>query len=418
MSCCFENTLHYSSPGHGDWGVVRIGMLAPESVQLFICPSACGRHGAIGAMKQGLKDRLFYLYVSQRDIIDGYDDLIPEAVEEVLEVLEPRPRVFFLFVSCLDDLIGTDHEALLSALGARHPEIAFRMCHMNPISLGSRTPPPVSIQNNLYSLLAPSEKRDEGINAIGNLEPTAVTSELYHFLSAYGVSRLRHISQYETLNAYQEMAGSRANLVIGAPGRQAAGQMEERLGIPWIFMPVTYDMEEIEDNYRRLKAFLFPDREEACDWGPARERALQAIRRAVKKAGRFPIIIDASAASQPFGMAKALLTYGFSVVRVEAQDCMAFDKPHMEWLREHHPEVELHQPEHHRAVLFDRRMENSLAIGVEGAYLAGSRHVADLFNDSGMFGFDGVCRLMRLIEEAAEQETDLEQLINGYGLVV
>lgn len=97
---------------------------------------------------------------------------------------------------------------------------------------------------------------------------------------------------------------------------------------------------------------------------------------------------------------------------------MAFDKPHMEWLREHHPEVELHQPEHHRAVLFDRRMENSLAIGVEGAYLAGSRHVADLFNDSGMFGFDGVCRLMRLIEEAAEQETDLGQLINGYGLVV
>ena len=160
MSCCFENTLHYSSPGHGDWGVVRIGMLAPESVQLFICPSACGRHGAIGAMKQGLKDRLFYLYVSQSDIIDGYDDLIPEAVEEVLEVLEPRPRVFFLFVSCLDDLIGTDHEALLSALGARHPEIAFRMCHMNPISLGSRTPPPVSIQNNLYSLMAPSEKLD------------------------------------------------------------------------------------------------------------------------------------------------------------------------------------------------------------------------------------------------------------------
>ena len=44
MRCCFENTLHYSSPGHGDWGVVRIGMLLPESVQLFVCPSACRRH--------------------------------------------------------------------------------------------------------------------------------------------------------------------------------------------------------------------------------------------------------------------------------------------------------------------------------------------------------------------------------------
>ena len=76
------------------------------------------------------------------------------------------------------------------------------------------------------------------------------------------------------------------------------------------------------------------------------------------------------------------------------------------------------QPEHHRAVLFDRRMENSLALGVEGAYLADSKYTADLFNDGGMFGYDGVIRLMRLLSEAAEQETDLEQLINGYGLVV
>lgn len=98
MRGCFEDTLHYSSPGHGDWGVVRIGMLAPESVQLFVCPSACGRHGAIGAMRQGLKDRLHYLYVSQSDIVNGYDDLIPEAVAEVIAVSEKRPKVFLLAV--------------------------------------------------------------------------------------------------------------------------------------------------------------------------------------------------------------------------------------------------------------------------------------------------------------------------------
>ena len=68
-------------------------------------------------MKQGLKDRLFYLYVSQSDIVDGYDPLIPEAVKNVLEALKKQPKVFFIFVSCLDDLIGTDHEALLEELG-------------------------------------------------------------------------------------------------------------------------------------------------------------------------------------------------------------------------------------------------------------------------------------------------------------
>ena len=87
MNGAFEDTLHYTSPAHGGWGMVRIGMLVPESVQLFVCPFACGRHGAIGAMRQGFKDRLAYLYVDQNDIVRGYDDQIPGAVEELLDAL-------------------------------------------------------------------------------------------------------------------------------------------------------------------------------------------------------------------------------------------------------------------------------------------------------------------------------------------
>ena len=73
MSCCFENTLHYSSPANGGRGVVRIGMMMPESVELFVCPFACGRHGAISAMKQELKGRLSYLYINQSDVIKSHD---------------------------------------------------------------------------------------------------------------------------------------------------------------------------------------------------------------------------------------------------------------------------------------------------------------------------------------------------------
>lgn len=48
-----HDTLHYSSPAHGGWGVVRTVMLVPESYRLFVCPFACGRHGAIGVAYQG-----------------------------------------------------------------------------------------------------------------------------------------------------------------------------------------------------------------------------------------------------------------------------------------------------------------------------------------------------------------------------
>ena len=153
MACQFENTLHYSSPANGGRGIVRTGMLIPESVELFVCPFACGRHGSISAVKQDLKHRLSYLYVNQADIINGYDELIIPAVEELLETLPQRPKVVLIFVSCLDDLIGTDHEALQEKLAQCFPDVKFRSCHMNPISKGSKTPPAISIQNNIYSLL-------------------------------------------------------------------------------------------------------------------------------------------------------------------------------------------------------------------------------------------------------------------------
>ena len=418
MNCCFENTLHYSSPGHGDWGVVRIGMLLPESVQLFVCPSACGRHGAIGAMRQGLKDRLFYLYVDQKDIVDGYDDLIPHAVEEVLAVLKKRPRAFYIFVSCLDDLLGTDHEALREKLGKMHPDIHFLTGHMNPISLGSKTPPPVSIQNNLYCGLAWNGAKDACVNSIGNLTAVAQSSELYGFLEACGVPALRHISQYSTYDGYLEMGKSRANLVLGAAGRQAAEQMEERIGTPCLFLPATYLPEEIEENYRKLGAFLGCQGEPDFDLAACRRQAEEAVKEARTAVGALPIVIDATAVAQPFGLAKALLSWGFSVVRVECQECPAFDKGHLAWLEEYHPEVEIFQTEHHRAVLFDRRLPESLALGVEGAYLAGSRYVADLFNDEGNFGYDGIVRLMKILAAGAAAPTDLESLIGSYGLVV
>ncbi len=418
MSCCFENTLHYSSPAHGDWGVVRIGMLAPESVQLFVCPFACGRHGAIGAMRQGFKNRLFYLYISQSDIINGYDDLIPEAVEEVFAALPKMPRVFFIFVSCLDDLIGTDHEALLAVLGAEHPDVAFRVCHMNPISLGSLTPPPISIQNNLYSLLEPAENRDQGVNSLGNLVALSPDSELHDFLEAAGCDGLRHISQYETYDAYQEMARSRANLVLAPAGRYAAQQMQEKHGLSFLFLPVSYRLEEIEESYRRLQEFLLPGQPLAFDFSRQKAAALQQVERARTLVGSTPVIVDGSAVVRPFGLARALLEYGFSVCRIEAQECSAIDRSDMEWLRAKHPEIEIFQPQHHKAVLFQRRLPGSIAIGVDGAYLAGSRYVVDLFNDQGMFGYYAVKKLMELIEEAAKAPVDLEGLINEYGLVV
>ena len=416
MGCKFEDTLHYSSPANGGRGIVRTGMLIPESAELFVCPFACGRHGSISAVKQNFKDRLAYLYLEQSDIIEGYDDVIVPAVGELLESLPKRPKVLLIFVSCLDDLIGTDHEALQKTLSETYPDIRFRSCHMNPISAGSKTPPTVSIQNDMYSLLDKQKELDEGVNCIGSLAAVSEDSEIHSFLRDMGFSRFRHITHYDKFDEYQEMAKSQFNLVIAPAGRQAAEQMEERMEKPFLFLPVSYRLEEIENQYQKLSRWL--NREMTFDFTEYQERARQSIERAKETVGDLPIIVDASAVIRPFDMARALLEYGFHVVRIQAQECIPIDQENFAWLEREHPEVEVMQPKHHKAVLQDRRIPESISIGVDGAYLAGSRHVADLFADEGMYGYHGVELLMQKLEKAANETTDLKQMIEEYGLVV
>lgn len=444
MACHFKDTLHYSSPANGGRGIVRTGMLIPESVELFVCPFACGRHGSISAVKQDMKHRLSYLYVDQADIINGYDDQIIPAVGELLETLVERPKVVLVFVSCLDDLIGTDHESLMEKLSEKYPDVRFRSCHMNPISKGSKTPPAISIQNNIYSLLEPVEEKDAGMNCIGNLIEIDEKCEIHEYLKSLGFGKLRHITHYDTFEGYQDMAKSKANLVITPVGKQAAEQMEKKHGTPFAFLPVSYRLEQIERMYRELARvfdaeekigsgpgescaeesgdFVFAasgaERKACFDFEPYKREAQAAIWRAHAAVGNTPIVVDASAVKSPFGLARALVEYGFHVVRVQTPECIGIDKEDYEWIVQNHPEIEIVQSMHHNVVLRENQIPESIAIGVDGAYLAGSKYVVDLFDDEGMYGYHGLRCLMEKLEHALEKEIDLENMIHEYGLVV
>ena len=77
--------LHYCAPTHGGWGVVRTAMLVPELYMLFVCPSACGRHGAIAAIEHGCKNRVGYLCIEDHEIVLGsYEDEIRNAMPALM----------------------------------------------------------------------------------------------------------------------------------------------------------------------------------------------------------------------------------------------------------------------------------------------------------------------------------------------
>jgi nitrogenase molybdenum-iron protein alpha/beta subunit len=417
MEPVFENTLRYTAPSHGDWGIVRIASLVPESFTIFICPFACGRHGALGAIGQGFKHRLAYIYITQKDIIEGYDQTLIQGVDEILGRLAQTPKAVMVYVSCLDDLIGTDLDALMDELHEKHPQTAFRAGHMNPITMESAAPPPVTTQDAMFSFLEISDKKTGNINLIGNLENIEPKNELFRAVREAGRSGLCHMSDFESFEGFQKMAQSSHNLVMTPSGLLAAQNMQKKHGIPFLFLPASYNIGEIAEQYKQF--FEFVGAQVPVNFLPEEEAgAIKEIRAALRAVGERPIVISASATVRPFSMAEALIIYGFDVAAVVAQEVLPIDRPAFERLFAVKPDIQVIQPEHPEVIRFENRMEEAIAIGFDAAYITGSEHIVNLSADMRMFGYRGVRQLMRMIKEACGQVSDLKKLIEEYGVVI
>ena len=423
MSCCqhnlFEESLYYSSPAHGGWGVLKMGQLVPESYQLFVSPAACGRHGALAARMEDRKSRVSYLFLSEDDIVSGgYEDSIIKSAQKLLAHLNRRgkmPKVLMIFVSCIDDLLGTDHDALIMQLEEEFPDVRFTFAHMNPTSTDTGVPPAVNIQNKDYALLDKREDCDNGVNLIGNLAPLRENSELFTMLRKMGASHVRHISDYTTFAAYQEMAKSRLNLVTAPTGKYASVQMEKKLGIPFEMALTSFQIDSVKETYEKIAKHM----NAACpDFTAYEEKCREIMKETAKALGDMEMIIDGETITRPFDLAKTLLEAGMKVRCVYEQKVLPSDEANFNWVRENHPEVMVLQPQHPKTTVCEKFGEDCLSIGFSAAYISGAKHVLDIAGQHGLYGFQGIIDLMQMIQEAAKKEVDLKELLEDTVLVV
>lgn len=425
MSCCcatenvFENSLHYSSPAHGGWGVLKMAHLIPESYTLFVSPAACGRHGALAARMENRKNRVSYLFLSEDDIVSGgYEDLLIQAVEKLIKHLEKChkvPKVLTLFVSCIDDLLGTDHDALIQELSELYPHIRFIFCHMNPTSTDTGVPPAVNVQNKNYSLLDVTKERDEGVNIIGNLAPLRENGELFQILHEMEVSPVRHISDYDTFSGYQEMAKSRLNLVVTPTGKYASTQMEKKHGIPYEIAFTSFQAECVKETYERIAKQLGKKCPEVTAYEKEVKEALQKTAEALKG---MPVIIDGEAIVRPFDLAKALLQAGINVTCVFEQKLLPSDEENYQWVMKNYPDITILQPQNPKVTVLEKFQGECLSIGYSAAYITGAKYVVDIAGQHGLYGYQGIIDLAKMMEMAAKEPADLKKLLDEAVIVV
>ncbi|MBR0030969.1 MAG: hypothetical protein IJP61_01565 [Treponema sp.] len=412
----FEKTLQYVSPAHGGWGVIRVAALVPESHLLFVCPFACGRHGALGGIINKIKDRVHYLYIDESDIVSGnYENLIPDGVKELFDFLETRPKVLYIFVSCLDDLLGTDHESLNEELSELFPDVHFVTAHMNPFKQDTKIPPAVGLQISIYSMFTENLPKKNQINMIGNNAFVSEDCELYSLMENAGY-KICHLGLCKSFDDFMAMQKSNLNLILHPCAKIAAEKMEKNCGIPSMLAFNTYDIEEIESYYHAIEKKLGI---KFADFSENKKHAAASIERVKNLVGDYPLVIDYQAVLKPFSLAKVLVQAGFNVKMIFCDGSVsAFEKEKCAWLLEKVPDLQIISALHPDSIKLENKMPESLCIGFSGGYLTKSVHVVDLMEDEGLYGFWGVEKLMEKMEESFTHKTDVNKIIAGAKLIV
>jgi nitrogenase molybdenum-cofactor synthesis protein NifE len=415
-----ETCFQYTPPSHGDWGIVRVGMLVPEAVMLFIAPPACGRHGAIAGLQLGFKERLFYLYLSETDLVSGtHLETTRQAAAEILATVTPRPKALILCVSCVDYLLGSDFDAVVAALEAEH-RLPVRLSYMNPIAMDGKTPPQLNMQRTIYSFLPERTKtaqdmQKRSVNLVGNFTPVDRDSEIYAVLQQAGYGEVLQLSACNRFSALAALGNSSHNLLIRPEGRLAAEMMEHKLGIPFCYVPVAYGLETIASRYRTLEAFLGV----SLNTQKYQVEARKEIDLLLWRLGPLRLAVSGGINAMPFELGRALTEFGLEIAYIFCDELMAADVEHLEWLVENSPATRiLTQTDPGMPDFQKSGYSVDLAIGYTAAYYCQASRTVPLSMDRQWYGYRGTVNLLQAIVEAWENPRDLRQMLAEATMVI
>ncbi len=405
----FHAGLEFSSPARGTWNIAHQGMLIPEAHEIFVCAASCLRGVVLTAYEMRAEKRFSTVAVEEQNLVDGnMEELIIDGVSHIIDQLPQKPPCVLVYTSCVHHFCGCDLELVYRELRKKHPDIDFTDCYMNPIMRKSGRTPDQIMRSRFYSLLKPRPIQKGTVAFIGNDFSTAKDSTLYKALSEAGI-RIYELTECKTYEEYQEMAAAEY-YIADYPSAKAGGEdLQARLGGKLLYLPFTFSYEEIRKNVRELALHVpirlpdFDKEESLC------EESLSKVKETI---GQTPIAIDFAAFSRPLGLARLLLSHGFNVKRVYADSFTGEEKSDFDYLCQQEPDLEI-WPTLDAQMRFasDRKASDYLCIGQKAAHFNTAPHFVNIVENGGLYGYQAITELCRLMLDAFENEKDIRTLI-------
>ncbi|MBR3629861.1 MAG: nitrogenase [Oscillospiraceae bacterium] len=410
----FRSELEYSCSARGTWNIVHTGFLVPQAHEIFACAAGCLRGVVLTAAEMNALDRFSTIEIRENNVLEGdMEDLLIEGVTDILHKLPYKPRAVLLYTSCIHHFIGCDLPLCYSRLRERFPDIDFTDCYMNPIMRKSGLTPDQLMRRGLYALLKKRPLDPQRISIIGNNLPTDKNCELFAIAEQAGFS-ITEIHDCHDYEKYQEMAASSVNICYQPVGKAGGEALEARLGQKLLYLPLSYDYDEIS---RVLGTFAATLGVTPPDWSKEIAACEDALRHAKTVIGSAPVVIDYTATMRPLSLAKLLLTHGFNVTALYADSFSGEEKDDFAWLQAHYPALPVYATVQVKMRVLPRKTsEKTLAIGQKAAYFTGSPYFVNMVECGGYYGFSGIRKLLSLMEEAFLEEKDTRKLIQIKGL--
>ena len=430
----FPLGLEFNSPAHGNWNIVHTGMLMPEAIQIYVCADNCMRGVVLTAAEMNAADRFSFVTVEEENLLNGnLEDVTIEGVTDVLNKLEKKPKAVLLFTVCLHHFLGCDLGRVYEELGTRFPEIVFVRCFMDPIMQKHGLTPDQKLRKAMYDPLITKEPDPLTVTLVGSDFVLDESSDIKRLLRSTGHT-LRELPACKTWAEYQQLGSAEIFVSCYPPAKYGAAMLTERLNRTHLYLPGCFDYEEIKEEIRNLIKELQAgwSREDTSNTKCAditseeieafyqREITLceDSINHAKSIIGDTPVVLDYLYHPRPLGLAKLLLEHGFHVTTVYLDSISPEEKPAFDWLKLHHPDLELRATIQTKMRVLPRGTEGKvLAIGQKAAWFSGSRNFVNMVQGGGLWGFDGIRGTMELMTEAFLEEKDPEDLIvrKGWG---
>ncbi|MGI6206434.1 MAG: nitrogenase component 1 [Anaerovoracaceae bacterium] len=413
----FKEGLEFSSPARGIWNIVHTGMLIPESHEIFVCAEGCLRGVVLTAAEMNAMNRYSAIEVRENNVLTGgMEELMVDGVADVLEKLPYKPKAVLLFINCQHFFLAYDQEYVFDTLKKRFPDIDFDDCYMIPTLRKSGITPDQKMRIQMYELLKPQPFDDSLINIIGSNRKVFAQSEIYGIAEAGG-KKIVQIHDCGTYEEYQNMARAPLNIYIEPLAANSAERLEKRLGQKYLYMPVLFGYDRLDENYGKLAAYCGID---APDTSALRAEADAALADALEVIGETPVAVDYSFTFEILSLTRLLIEHGFNVREIYADGFAAEEAEDFRWLQENYPDIRISSCIRPQMRFADRhRDEKYLALGQKAAYFTGTDYFVNVVEGGGdeglLYGYKGIVRIAELMKEAFEEPKDMKTLIQRKG---